>query len=82
MIEEITFKILELFKQRLDAAEIIAKIKSERDKSIRDVERERALISKAISYAEKIGLPKEYADSLVKELIRLTVKLEEETVKK
>ncbi len=82
LVEELTFRILELFKQRLEAAEVIAQIKSERKMSVKDVERESSLINKAVSYAKRIGLPEEYATSLVKELIKLTVKLEEDSVKK
>ncbi len=82
MIQEFTLRILELFKRRLDAAEVLAKIKAERHTELRDIERENTLISEAVAYAKRIGLPEEYAASLVRELIKLTVKFEEETVKK
>ncbi|MEM2109476.1 MAG: chorismate mutase [Candidatus Odinarchaeota archaeon] len=81
LIDRLTFKILELFKQRTDAAMNIAKIKAEKETSIRDIEREKQLLDEAALYAKRIGLPEEDAISLVKELIRLTVKLEEKTSK-
>lgn len=77
IIDKTTLKILELLKQRMDAAEAIAKIKIRDKTSIRDPLREKELLDLCARYAKTINLPEDVATKVISRIMEETAKLED-----
>ena len=60
IINEVDLKMIELFKERMKAAEMVAEYKKENNLPVLDKAREEALINKNVSYLNDKELEKYY----------------------
>ena len=60
IINEVDLKMIELFKERMNAAEMVAEYKKENNLPVLDEAREEALINKNVSYLDDKELEKYY----------------------
>lgn len=71
-IDDINEKLLELFKQRLDVAKEIAKIKKQKNLSVLDQTRENLIAKKIHEKALKLGLDPTIMEKIIHQFISYT----------
>ena len=72
-IDEIDRRILTLLEKRVALAKRIALVKKGRGIPIRDEQREKELLERVVSQAEKLGLNPEITRRIFREIIELAV---------
>lgn len=80
-IDQIDIEISKLLKKRAEIAEKAGKIKRSRGIPLRDLERERAVLTKMSEKAKQLGLESEDVKAIYKEIIALCRRLEGEETK-
>ncbi len=78
-ISEITIKILELIKKRLELAKEVGKIKAAEGIPIKDEDAERKILYDVLKACEDLKIFPELGEELTKLLIKYSIKIQEES---